>query len=191
MPSRRRQPNRNSDTLTTMKPILKFLTVLLLAQLAALQAAEPSAPSPVKTGVILVNHVGFPPNAAKHCVIPAPPKKEFTVHQLKDTKWTQVFAGELVEGGNELEPGWVGDFSAVKDDGIYQVRCGSLKSRAFTVHAGVYDVPMRSLFNYFTWARCGDTTKNCTGPCHLDDGNLVGVGHRDFSGGYQIGRAHV
>ena len=43
---------------------------------------------------------------------------------------------------------------------------------------------MRSLFNYFTWARCGNTTKNCTGPCHLDDGNLVGVGHRDFSGGY-------
>ena len=82
-----------------MKPILKFLTVLLLAQLAALQAAEPSAPSPVKTGVILVNHVGFPPNAAKHCVIPAPPKKEFTGHQLKDTKWTQVFAGELIDGG--------------------------------------------------------------------------------------------
>ena len=43
---------------------------------------------------------------------------------------------------------------------------------------------MRVMFNYFTWARCGDTTKNCTGPCHLDDGNLVGVGHRDFSGGY-------
>jgi hypothetical protein len=166
-----------------MKLNLPLLTVLLLAPLVAPHAAD-APPSPVKTGVILVNHVGFPPNAAKHCVIPAPPKKEFTVHQLKDTKWTQVFAGELVEGGNELEPGWVGDFSAVKDDGIYQVRCGSLKSRAFTVYAGVYDVPMRSLFNYFTWARCGDTTKNCTGPCHLDDGNLVGVGHRDFSGGY-------
>ena len=167
-----------------MKNTFSLLTALLLAPLAALHAAEPSAPSPVKTGVILVNHVGFPPNAAKHCVIPSPPEKEFTIHRLKDTKWTQVFAGELVEGGNELEPGWVGDFSAVKDDGIYQVRCGSLKSRAFTVYAGVYDVPMRSLFNYFTWARCGDTTKNCTGPCHLDDGNLVGVGHRDFSGGY-------
>ena len=167
-----------------MRFSLPLLTALLLAPLAALHAADAAAPSFVKTGVILVNHVGFPPNAAKHCVIPAPPKKEFTVHQLKDTKWTQVFAGELIDGGNELEPGWVGDFSAVKDDGIYQVRCGSLKSRAFTVHAGVYDVPMRSLFNYFTWARCGDTTKNCTGPCHLDDGNLVGVGHRDFSGGY-------
>lgn len=140
--------------------------------------------SPVKTGVILVNHVGFPPNAAKYCVIPSPPEKEFTIHQLKDTKWTQVFAGVLTEGGSELEPGWVGDFSALKEDGIYQVRCSSLKSRAFTVYAGVYDVPMRSLFNYFTWARCGDTTKNCIGPCHLDDGNLMGVGHRDFSGGY-------
>jgi hypothetical protein len=167
-----------------MKNTLKILTALLLAPLASLHAADAPAPSFIKTGVILINHVGFPPNAAKHCVIPAPPKKEFTIHRLKDTKWTQVFAGVLTEGGSELEPGWVGDFSVVKDDGIYQVRCGSLKSRAFTVYAGVYDVPMRSLFNYFTWARCGDTTKNCTGPCHLDDGNLMGVGHRDFSGGY-------
>jgi hypothetical protein len=167
-----------------MRPTLTLLISLLLTPLAALHAAEAPAPSFIKTGVILINHVGFPPNAAKHCVIPAPPKKEFTILRLKDTKWTQVFAGVLTEGGNELEPGWVGDFSAVKEDGIYQVRCGSLKSRAFTVHAGVYDVPMRSLFNYFTWARCGNTTKNCTGPCHLDDGNLVGVGHRDFSGGY-------
>jgi len=164
-------------------PRALVLTALLLAPPAALHAAD-APPSFVKTGVILVNHVGFPPNAAKHCVIPSPPEKEFTIHRLKDTVWTQVFAGPLTEGGNELEPGWVGDFSAVKDDGIYQVRCGSLRSRCFTVHAGVYDVPMRSLFNYFTWARCGDTTKNCTGPCHLDDGNLVGVGHRDFSGGY-------
>ena len=106
-----------------MKHTLTLFFALLLAPLAALLAAEPT-PSPVKTGVILVNHVGFPPNAAKHCVIPAPPKKEFTIHQLKDTKWTQVFAGELADGGNELEPGSVGDFSAVKEDGIYQVRCG-------------------------------------------------------------------
>jgi hypothetical protein len=167
-----------------MKPTLNLLAALLLTPLAALHAADAPAPSIIKTGVILINHIGFPPNAAKHCVIPAPPKKEFTILRLKDTKWTQVFAGVLTEGGNELEPGSVGDFSAVKEDGIYQVRCGSLKSRAFTVHAGVYDVPMRSLFNYLTWARCGNTTKNCTGPCHLDDGNLVGVGHRDFSGGY-------
>lgn len=167
-----------------MRPTLPHLAALLLAPLAALLAAE-TPPSPVKSGVILVNHVGFPPNAAKHCVIPDPPEKMFTVHRLKDTKWSQVFAGTLIAGGNELEPGWVGDFTALKEDGIYQVRCGALKSRCFTIHAGVYDMPMRMIFNYFTLARCGDTTgKSITGPCHLDDGNLVGVGHRDFSGGY-------
>ena len=177
----------NSNTITR-RQALKSVTVAALgtglAGRLAAQDANPAKPAPIKIGVILVNHVGFPPNAAKHCVIPSPPEKEFSIHRLKDTKWTQVFSGVLTEGGAELEPGWVGDFSALKEDGIYQVRCGSLKSRTFTVYAGVYDVPMRSLFNYFTWARCGDTTKNCTGPCHLDDGNLVGVGHRDFSGGY-------
>ena len=127
-----------------MKHTVSLLTALLLTPLAALHAADAPTPSFVKTGVILVNHVGFPPNAAKHCVIPSPPEREFTIHQLKDTVWTHVFAGVLIEGGNELEPGWVGDFSALKEDGIYQVRCGSLRSRAFTVHAGVYDVPMRA-----------------------------------------------
>jgi hypothetical protein len=51
-------------------------------------------------------------------VIPEPPKKEFTVHRMKDTKWTEVFADVLTEGGNELESRWVDDFSALKDDGL-------------------------------------------------------------------------
>ena len=41
-----------------MKAIL--LAALLLAPLAALHAADAPAPSLVKTGVILVNHVGLP-----------------------------------------------------------------------------------------------------------------------------------
>lgn len=170
---------------TILEDTLIFVASLLLAPLAALKAADAPVPSPVKTGVILVNHVGFPPNAPKHCVIPSPPENEFTIHRLKDTEWAQVFTSTLTEGGPELEPGWVGDFSSLKEDGIYQVRCGSLRSRCFTVHAGVYDVPMRVMFNYFTWTRCGDTTKGWAGPCHLDDGKLAPTGeHRDFSGGY-------
>ena len=149
-----------------MKSTLTLLTALLLAPLAELRAAEPAVPSPVKTGVILVNHVGFPPNAAKHCVIPSPPQKEFTVHRMKkEGGWTQVFSGTLTEGGGDLEPGWIGDFSALREEGIYQVQCGSWRSRAFSIHAGVYDLPMRVIFNYFTLARCGDTTgKSCAGP---------------------------
>ena len=80
-----------------------------------------------------------------------------------------------MEGGKELEPGWGGDFTARKEDGIYQILCGALKSRCFTIHAGVHDVPMRVVFNYFTLARGGGgaTGRSCTGPCHLDDSNLA------------------
>ena len=117
-----------------MKTTVTLLTTLLLAPLAALHAAETPAPSFVKTGVILVNHVGFPPNAAKHCVIPDPPEKEFTVHRLKDTKFTQVFAGTLMEGGKELEPGWVGDFTLAIPltavDRTLELRCEDLTTVA-------------------------------------------------------------
>jgi hypothetical protein len=172
----------------TRRNALKFGTAAAFSA-AGTQAARPTplspVVSPVKTGVILVNHVGFPPNTAKHCVIPAPPDKRFTIHRLKDTVWTQVFAGRLAEGGRELEPGWVGDFSALKDDGIFQVRCGALRSRCFTVHAAVYDVPLRVVFGYFPAARCGNTTTGWAGPCHRDDGKLAPAGeHRDFAGGY-------
>lgn len=78
----------------------------------------------------LVNHVGFPPHAAKRCVISAPPEKTFTIHRLKDTVWKQEFCSTLVNGGPELEPDAVGDFTPIKDDGIYQVRCGTLRSRS-------------------------------------------------------------
>jgi hypothetical protein len=57
--------------------------VLTTLLLAPLHAAN-TPPSPGKPGVILVNPVGLPPN---------------------------VFARVVTEGGNELEPGWVGDFS--------------------------------------------------------------------------------
>jgi hypothetical protein len=146
-------------------------------------ASPPSSHPAVKTGVIHVNHVGFPPHAPKHCVIPVPPEKTFTIHRLKDTVWTQAFSGRLADGGSELEPGSVGDFTALKEDGIYQVRCGALRSRCFIVHQAVYDVPMRVIFGYFPMARCGDTTKGWAGPCHLNDGNLAGE-HHDFAGGY-------
>jgi hypothetical protein len=134
---------------------------------------------------ILVNHVGFQPEAAKVCVVRHPPKNEFTVHRLKDCNWEQVLQGNLVAGGPELESGSIGDFSAVREEGIYQVRCGARRSRCFVVWRQVYDVPMRVLYGYFPWQRCGDTLTGWAAPCHVDDGRIAETGeHRDFSGGY-------
>jgi hypothetical protein len=56
-------------------------------------------------------------------VIPAPHEKEFSIHRLEDmVVWTQVFVGQLSKGGADLEPGWVGDFSTLKDDATSPIR---------------------------------------------------------------------
>jgi hypothetical protein len=157
------------------------LLTILLVQCAV---AQPTG-SPVRTDAILVNHVGFLPDASKYCVVPQPPEKIFTIQRLKDCVWRQVLEGKLVEGGPELEPGWVGDFSSLREEGIYQVRCSARQSRCFVIWRRVYDVPMRVLYNYFPWQRCGDSTTGWAAPCHLDDGRIAETGqHRDLAGGY-------
>ncbi|MBN2293081.1 MAG: glycoside hydrolase family 9 protein, partial [Pirellulales bacterium] len=149
-----------------------------------LDAAGPSDPA-TRTDAILVNHVGFLPGSPKYCVVPRPPVKTFTIHRLKDCVWTQVYEGKLVDGGTELESGWVGEFSSLREEGTYQVRCGTRQSRCFVVWRRAYDVPMRVLYNYFPWQRCGDSTTGWAAPCHLDDGRIAETGeHRDLAGGY-------
>ena len=139
----------------------------------------------IRTNAILVNHVGFLPESPKYCVVPQPPDKTFTIHRLKDCIWTQVLEGTLADGGPELEPGWVGQFTSLREEGIYQVRSGWRQSRCFVVWRRVYDAPMRILYNYFPWQRCGDSVTGWASPCHLDDGRIAETGaHRDLSGGY-------
>ena len=139
----------------------------------------------IQSDGILVNHVGFLPDSPKYCVVPRPPEITFTIHRLKDCVWTQVLEGRLADGGPDLEPGEVGEFTSLREEGIYQVRCGSRQSRCFVVWRRVYDVPMRLLYNYFAWQRCGDSITGWAGPCHLDDGRIAETGeHRDLAGGY-------
>jgi hypothetical protein len=139
----------------------------------------------IQSDGILVNHVGFRPDSPKYCVVPRPPEKKFSIHRLKDCTWTCMLEGILEQGGPELEPGWVGEFTSLREEGIYQVRCGTTTSRCFVVWHRVYEVPMRLLYNYFAWQRCGDSTTGWVGPCHLDDGRIAETGeHRDLAGGY-------
>ena len=134
---------------------------------------------------ILVNHVGFVPSAHKSFVIPKPPQNAFTVLELKDTELTPVFQGQLEPGGEDLAPGWVGDFSSLQSEGIYQIRCGDLKSRYFVISADVYEVPMRTVFGYFPWQRCGDSLTGWCAPCHLQDGRIAETGETvDLTGGW-------
>ena len=158
--------------------------VVVLCGFGAMPLAEASDPA-VRTDAILVNHVGFLPDSPKYCVIPQPPEKTFSIHRLKDCVWTQAHQGTLTEGGPELEAGWVGEFTSLQEEGIYQVRCGARQSRCFVVWSRVYDAPMRVLYNYFPWQRCGDSLTGWAAPCHVDDGRIAETGeHQDLSGGF-------
>ena len=151
--------------------------------------SNPSCPTK-----IFVNHVGFMPEAHKSCTIINPTSTEFIVRKNIVMEpgyngkgdWSRiVFRGTLQENGNEISPGLIGDFSEIREEGLYQVLCGTSYSRMFTVWKKIYDVPMRVLLNAFQMQRCGDTHLGYAGPCHLDDGRVAESDeHHDFSGGY-------
>jgi len=162
-----------------------FFIIALCAVLLMFHFFEKPENPAVKVSMIMVNQVGYLPGSPKYCVIPDPPEKEFSIHRLQQTVWTEVLRDELIKGGPELAKGWTGRFSGLREEGIYQIRCGKLRSRCFVVHQRVYDVPMRVLFNYFPWQRCGDSKTGWAAPCHLNDGIIAETGeHIDLTGGY-------
>lgn len=131
---------------------------------------------------IFVNHIGFTPNGAKYFVVTNPPAEDF---QIK-VEGKVVITGRLKHVSADLGTAWVGDFSKFHEEGInYFIRCGELKSRPVTIHKGIYDYPLRILFNYFPNQRCGNTTIGWHGPCHTRDGRRVDTGeHIDVTGGW-------
>ncbi len=136
------------------------------------------------TTKMCINHVGFPPAGAKHVVIVNPPKPEFVVNA--DIWGDQVvFRGPLKRVNGELGDAWVGDFSAVRADGLYEILCGETKSRPFSVHKEIYDQPLRTLFNYYPIQRCGDSLSGWHAPCHLQDAKRADTGEPvDLTGGW-------
>jgi hypothetical protein len=145
-------------------------------------AASGTAAGPTVKDAILVNHAGFVPQGAKFFVVVNPPTKEFSVQ-----KWAAgvVAKGELKHVNAELGDGWVGDFSAVRDEGVYSIQCGALQSRPIVVSRDAADQSLRVLFNYFPTQRCGDSLTGWHAPCHLDDARRVDNGeHVDLAGGW-------
>ena len=55
--------------------------------------------------------------------------------------------GELRRVDADLGDAWVGDFSVVPAEGVYQIHCGNAKSRPVLIHKAVYDQALRVLFN--------------------------------------------
>jgi Glycosyl hydrolase family 9/Cellulase N-terminal ig-like domain len=132
---------------------------------------------------IIVNHLGFAADSAKHFVVINPPAEQFQVisRMTKDP----VLDGRLERVAGDLGDGWVGCFTPVRGEGTYLIRCGDAESRVVTVWSKVYDYPRRVLLNYFVSQRCGDTPLGWNSPCHVRDAKRVDTGeHLDVTGGW-------
>jgi len=131
--------------------------------------------------VVLVNQVGFNPDAPKICVVLEPQAEEFTVETIDPSvEWKPVFSGKLTRHGEQ----WVGDFSAISTPADYRVRCGERVSYAFVVKPKPYATVERMLTEFFVWERCG-SPDGWAGVCHQDPVPLHGTDRKiDASGGY-------
>lgn len=132
-----------------------------------------------------INHVGFHPDAAKTLVVPQPASRDFVVHKLHDIVLTPAFSGTLRASESELENAMVGDFSGLREEGIYRIQCGEEISRCFIISRDVLRQPASVLLNFFRSQRCGDSGTGWASPCHVDDGIVLSTGERrNLSGGY-------
>ena len=135
------------------------------------------------TPTILVNHLGFKPDEAKHAVFINPQAETFSVV----SRWSKetVLAKPLVRGGMDLGDAWIGSFSEVHENATYLIRCGDAVSRVVMIWDKLYDYPRRVLLNYFASQRCGDSASGWNAPCHIRDARRVDTGeHVDVSGGW-------
>ena len=139
-------------------------------------ADAPAKPAPAAGqgfGRLLLNHVGFVPAGAKTVIGVNPAQSEFVVAKVEfngqRVTLRAVFTGTLEETTGDMGRAWVGDFSAVREEGIYVVHCGQVRSRRFMIQKRLFDYPLRVLFNYFPSQRCGDSLTGYNAPCHEHD----------------------
>jgi hypothetical protein len=96
-----------------------------------------------------------------------------------------VCRGEPRRVNAELGDAWVDDFSAVAEEGVYQIHCGSATSRLVMIHKAVYDQALRVLSNYYPTQRCGDSLTGWNALWHLVDARRADTDEQmDLVGGW-------
>ncbi|MEI6050532.1 MAG: cellulase N-terminal Ig-like domain-containing protein, partial [Bacteroidota bacterium] len=117
---------------------------------------------------LLVNQVGYVPEAAKRIVTKGKRNDKFEIINLETQKVD--FTGVFQPGAGDLGEYSTGDFSSLTREGSYYVKSDTLRSFPFAISGSVYQPVINLIVKYFSMQRCGSSTTGYLSPCHLDDG---------------------
>ncbi len=132
---------------------------------------------------LLTNQVGYMPSAGKNLVTKGKINSKFEIIDLENQ--TIVFTGYFHPGSDDFGDYSSADFSELKREGHYYIRCDTLRSWPFVISGTAYNPVMDMIVSYFSRQRCGSSTTGYLSPCHLDDGVRMDNGkHQDVTGGW-------
>ena len=155
-----------------------------------------SAVSPARTyspwyAKPIVSHLGYRGPEAKHLLVQnIPGAKTFSLVDMTAPRTREalapMFTGPLAQTGTDLGSWQIGDFSAVRQPGVYRVSVHTdvamwdkngfdVYSHPFTISDNLYDDLIETLVNYYRRQSCGPSPHGYNTPCHTgpikrDDG---------------------
>jgi hypothetical protein len=132
---------------------------------------------------LLINQVGYVPNAGKTLVTKGIRNGKFEIINLETQK--VVYKGVLKPCPGDFGNYSVGDFSTLDQEGHYCIKSDTLRSYPFQISKKIYQLPIDLIVGYFSLQRCGSSTTGYLSPCHIDDGVRMDNGkHQDVTGGW-------
>ena len=132
---------------------------------------------------LLVNQVGYVPGAGKTVIAKELKSHKFEVLNVETQQ--VVFEGNFSLNKCDFGEYFIGDFSALKQEGHYYIKSDVQRSFPFRISEKIYRSPMSLIVNYFSLQRCGASETGFLSPCHIDDGVRIDNGkHQDLTGGW-------
>lgn len=170
-----------------------FLAGLAAPALAAAQEG-PARPEPVEKmtappqPAIALNHLGFQPAAKKTFVYrltgSARPAA-FTLRDVAAYPPRPPVAKPLQPATGDFGPALTGDFTDVRELGMYQVTVGDERSVQFFIRPDVWKRTLPKAVGYHYAQRCGIAIPGVHPACHLDDARRRDNGqYVDLTGGW-------
>lgn len=153
------------------------------AGLAGLLASGCGRGAAEKRKPLLVNHIGFTPNAPKSCLLLDQQPLPFIVIDVKSG--TAVHKGLMKPRPGDLGNYLAGDFDELRTPGQFRIETQVAQSAPFSITPGVYNPALQKHLSYFASQRCGGSKTGHHAPCHLDDGRRSdNHKHQDVTGGW-------